>query len=140
MTKTEFLNQPVEELRAAILEVFEDEDGSLTEATKADLQKFARENWEDLEPDAQNETTDEAAEEIDPVEEILNHDGQLEITQAEGDPILVDPDPEDLSTPNPTTDLYTGRMRPNEDPTVNTDITNQPGVAEGSVQVGTITS
>ena len=114
MTKKEFLKQGVDELRAALLSMFEDPDGELAEMTKQPLIKFAQENWANIAPNLEQ---DEAPETEDP------EDPEVETEEVQEDPLDLEPEPtvdESVAIPdeseeeedgwqgNPGTNLHTG--------------------------------
>ncbi len=61
MTKTEFLNQGVDDLRAALQGIFEDPEGEFAEMNKPALLEFARNNWDTID-DAINAAVEEPTE------------------------------------------------------------------------------
>ncbi len=115
MNKQEFLSQGVDDLRTALLGMFDDPDGELAEMTKQPLIKFARENWSDIAPNLeQPETAEEIASAVLPPEDV-------ETEEVEESPLDLEPEPtvdESVATPeryeddswegNPGTNLHGG--------------------------------
>ncbi len=118
MTKQEFLSQGVDDLRAALLGMFEDPNGELAEMNKQPLIAFAKENWANIEPNLEQP---EPAEEPESPEEIAA--AVLPPEEVEEAPLDLEPEPtpdESAATPdeseededswqgNPGTNLHTG--------------------------------
>jgi hypothetical protein len=126
-TKTQFKALAVEQLRHELLEMFEDPEGSIEVATKRQLQEFVDEQWDyidqiknapDPEPEViqtEEETLAEEAIRLTEaaaiqVETAINQ-GPAHAFEDEATKVLIaDPDHEDLSRPNPRTDLYSGAL------------------------------
>ncbi len=83
MTKKEFLSQKVDDLRASLLEMFEDPAGELASMTKQPLIAFAKENWDHIEATmAAEEPEEEVEEEVE---------------------VPLDPEPEPVAVESPAT-------------------------------------
>ncbi len=114
MTKTEFLRQGIDDLRTALLDIFEDPDGELVEMNKPQLIAFARENWDTISgwynttPDPEPESPEEIAAAVLPPAE----------PEVEEAPLDLEPEPtpdESVATPDesdwegdPGTNLHGG--------------------------------
>ncbi len=101
MTKTEFLRQGIDDLRTALLDIFEDPDGELVEMTKPELIAFARENW-----DAVESWYNTAPDTEEPAEDVVEPEASAEpVSQGEMDdtPLDLEPEPtlgESVATPD----------------------------------------
>ena len=104
MTKTEFLRQGIDDLRTALLDIFEDPDGELVEMAKPQLIAFARENWNAID-DAINAAVEEPTV-LEPAEDVVEPEASAEpVSQGEMDdtPLDLEPEPtlgESVATPD----------------------------------------
>lgn len=120
-SKTEFKGQPVETLRANLLDLFEDDEGGIASAGSKALKVFVDENWDYIdsqinkEPSDAQETEDpETVVEVSPQGDEANQEVEVEVLS--GAPLVDDRQVDDpsLQQPNPKTDLYTGRLGAND--------------------------
>lgn len=109
MTKSELKGLKVDDRRAELLRIFEDPENEFPEMTGDQLNTFIDLNWEEIEafyqetsdgPDGEESTEDETPEDDQGAEE--------DVSETESDSSTED---QDLSRPNPATDLRYGRPR-----------------------------
>ena len=103
MTKKEFLSQKVDDLRASLLEMFEDPEGELAEMTKQPLIAFAKENWDHIE-DTLAEEAVEPGEDEEEVEAPLDPEPEPVLEESPATMSLAD----DEWQGDPSTNLASG--------------------------------
>ena len=101
MTKTEYLKQGVDILRADLLTIFQDPDDELVEMSKTGLKEFAKDNWDVIE--AALASREDTAPDDDPVEEDAPLDPDSEPTTEPSEDSPLDPDPGSSEEESPAT-------------------------------------
>ena len=104
MTKTQFKNLAIEQMRNELLEIFEDPEGSIAIATKSQLRDFVDENWDYIDQ-VYNSQEEADAEEEEVEEQEASEEASDEGIEED------DPEPEEeqvLTSINLKTDLYSG--------------------------------
>jgi len=116
MTKTQYLKQGVDILRADLLTIFQDPDGELAEMGKAGLKEFAKDNWdhieevlasrEDTAPEPEVQTEADSVEDDSPLDQDPeSSEDESPVTTRSVDDGL--PVPEEWEG-NPKTNMHTG--------------------------------